>query len=394
MALVHPDFSRSSSLERDAVLLAEGLLSQGAEVHCYCDPTTRTTEVPGVTFHDVGGFHMGQVSTTSRLAHPLKRATFAVAATRAVRRDRHLYDVVDVRQTAAIEGDVLQVHGVVAAMQARWSAEAGRSFRAARLRAATAPVVRPQVAVDRTIQRLQSQRGRFRRVIAVTGQVREDLINVHGVQPERIDVIPPPIDLLRIGGAKPSGLRERVGIGDAEILVLFVGNEFHRKGLDRLLEALASVPEARLVVVGEGDRSSMAVQLARTGLAQRVHFAGRVDEPERYYAEADLVALPTRSDPWGIPLIEAMAAGVPVVSTSMAGSAHVVASADAGIILRDESAASLIHAIRLLISDPDRRLAMGERGRAAAADFGVDAHAAAVITTYHRALEDANSRRD
>src|SRR4029077_4893375 len=105
------------------------------------------------------------------------------------------------------------------------------------------------------------------------------------------------------------------------------------------------------------------------GLTRRVHFVGSVDDPERYYAEADLLVLPTRSDPWGIPLVEAMAAGMPVVTTRFAGAETVLADAGAGGVLPDGPAAGLRDAILGLIQDPVRRRQLGERGPAAAERF-------------------------
>jgi glycosyltransferase involved in cell wall biosynthesis len=394
VALVHPHFSRSSSLERDSVLLATGLAALGVEVHCYCDPGTRTADAAGVTFHGVPAVRVSGIRPSSRIGHPLERGTFALSATRALRQDRRLYDLIDVRQTSAWEHDVVTVHGVVAGMQARWAGETGQLFRAARLRAGVAPVVRPQVGLDRMIQARQFRRGRFRRVIAVTDQVRDDLFRFHAVPFDAVDVIPPPIDLERLEAAEPSGIRARLRLAQDEPLLLFVGHAFQRKGLDRLLLALAEIPEASLVVVGDGDRDSVAPLIVGCGLGDRVHFAGRVDEPERYYAEADLLVLPTRSDPWGIPLLEAMAAGIPVVSTSMAGAAGVVASARAGIVLADDSPTALRDAVRGLLGDPACRRKMGERGRAAAKGYGALSHARAVLETYERTLAGADSRRD
>ena len=175
--------------------------------------------------------------------------------------------------------------------------------------------------------------------------------------------------------------------------MLFVGHGFHRKGLDRLIGAMAGVSDAHLVVVGGGDRRRM-MRWANDDLARRVHFVGRVDDPERYYAEADLFVLPTRSDPWGIPLIEAMAAGVAAVTTRFAGAASVLADAGAGVVLPDESTAGLRETVESLIRDPARRLAMGKQGLAAAERFGPEAHAAAVLDTYRRIVTDAHSRRD
>jgi glycosyltransferase involved in cell wall biosynthesis len=207
-------------------------------------------------------------------------------------------------------------------------------------------------------------------------------------------VIPPPIDYHRIAQAQTGGLRAALGVPDGAPLVLFIGHDFQRKGLDRLIDAAGGVPETHVVVVGDGDRSAIDDSIGGDELAQRVHFVGRVDDPERYYAEADLFVLPTRSDPWGIPLIEAMAAGVAVVSTSAAGAGSVVTKADAGIIVPVDSDLELREAIHVLVRDPDRRHRMGERGRAMAVHFSAESHAAAVLETYQRAIYDAHPRRD
>jgi glycosyltransferase involved in cell wall biosynthesis len=331
---------------------------------------------------------------SGRISHPMERATFAFAATRALRRDRHLFDVVDVRQTGAWEHDVVTVHGVIAALQSRWPAEAGPSLRLARLRAAVSPVVRPQIGLDRAIQSHQLRDGRFRRLIAVTEQVRDDLVRIHGVPPEVIDIVPPPIDLERIQRAQPSGIRTTLGISDGQPLLLFVGHAYQRKGLDRLIEALAGVSDAHLMVVGDGDRAQVGSQIRRKNLEQRVHFVGRVAEPERYYAEADLLVLPSRTEPWGIPLIEAMAAGVPVISAGIAGAAPIVEESRAGLILPEVTVSALREALLTLSCDPELRRSMGERGRIAARAFGYKRHAGAVLETYRRALADVDPDRD
>jgi glycosyltransferase involved in cell wall biosynthesis len=374
-------------------MLAAELIDQSVDVHVYCDPETRTADLADVTFHDVRSVRRGKMPASSRFGHPLERGSFALTATRALRRDRHLYDLIDVRQTGAWEHDVVTVHGVVKAMQRRWPSEGGLSFRAARLRAAAAPLLWPQIGVDRTIQARQFQRGRFVRLIADTSQVRDDLSRDFGVPPELIDIVHLPIDLERLTCARPSGIRASLGLPAAVPLLLFVGNNFQRKGLDRVIVAFADVSESHLVVVGGGDRSAVESFIRDESVAQRLHFVGPVDEPERFYAEADLVVFPTRSDPWGIPLIEAMAAGVPVITTSAAGASKAVAQSGAGIVLAGTDTAELREAIDTLLRDPARRRAMGERGPQAAEPYGAKAHTAAVLDTYRKTLESAHPRR-
>jgi glycosyltransferase involved in cell wall biosynthesis len=119
-----------------------------------------------------------------------------------------------------------------------------------------------------------------------------------------------------------------------------------------------------------------------------VHFTGAVDSPEDYYAAADILVLPTRSDPWGIPVIEAMAAGLPVVTTEAAGAASVAAAAGAALLVPARSPARLASAIGELLGDPSRRREMGERGKAEAARFDVSSVVDATLAVYERALAE------
>lgn len=225
-------------------------------------------------------------------------------------------------------------------------------------------------------------------MIATTERVRRDLEEVHGVPAELVDVIPYQVELDRLAEAARGTIRRDLGLPAGTPLLLFVGHNFEAKGLFEAIEALAGLEhEAHLVVVGNGTRTPFEEAAARAGLGHRVHFVGRTEAPERYYAEADVLVHPTRGEPWGIPPVEAMAAGVPVVTTEGAGSAEVVRSSRAGLVLADNSPPLLRAAISALLRDPARRREMGERGRAAAARFSPHAHAEAVLATYRQAID-------
>jgi glycosyltransferase involved in cell wall biosynthesis len=379
-----------TSVERNAVFLARGLARLGVEVHWFCQPPSVPVGLEGVQLHEIPAWNG---PSPARLAYPLERGSFAVRATRTLRRVRDRFDVIDVRQTAAWEHDVVTVHGVAVAMQRRWPEHIGRDHRAARLRAQLAPLLRPQIAADRAVQRLQLRPGRFNRVIAEAELVRDDLVRTHRVPADRIDVVPPPMNLERFAGGGKDGLRALLGISPEEAFVLFVGHDFGRKGLRESIGAVATVPRAHLVVVGAGDERPFAAETARAGLERRVHFVGATATPERFYHEADLLLLPTRQDNWGAPLVEAMAAGVPVLSTVAAGAARAVREANAGVILGDASPPALATALAGLVADPARRRAMGERGRVAAARFGIEAHARAVLEIYEGVCRSRGNRR-
>jgi glycosyltransferase involved in cell wall biosynthesis len=387
VAFVYRNLNRSGSLERDSVFLLEGLAARGVEPHCYCDPGT-SEDVDGVVRHDV----VPLTRSRSRFGLPVLRASFAARATRALRADRARYDLVHVLGVSAWEHDVVHVPAVMAAEQARWPERAGNHFRGAAARAKLAPLLRPEVAAVRAIERLQFRPGRYVRATVVSEQVRDDLVRVHGVPVERIDVVPPAVDVARFAGARDGRLRRELPIGPDGKVVLFVGHSFERKGLADAVAALARAKaDAHLVVVGGGDSDFYRREAEALGVGGRVHFTGPVDSPEDYYAAADLLVLPTRSDPWGIPVIEAMAAGVPVVTTAAAGSASVADRAGAALLVPVRSPERLAEAIGELLGDPARRRQMGERGRAEAGRFDVSSIVDATLGVYERALAEKKS---
>lgn len=388
VALVHHRVGLTGSLERYTAFLATALLALGVEVHLYTNPdTSDLTSCAAAILHGVRPLS----SSRSRLGIAAERLSFARRATDALRRDRDRYDVIDVSGTSAWEHDVVTAHAVSRAEQDRDRALAGTGA-VASLRVELGPLLRPQLAVVQGIERRQLRQGRVARVIAVTPEVRDDLVRVHRVAPDAIDLIPYPVDLARFADDAPVD-RESLGLPSDRPVLLFVGHDFERKGLAQLIRALPGLePAPCLAVVGGGDRAPYE-ELARSlGVADRLRFLGATDRPDRLYRAADVFVLPTRRDVWGMTIVEAMAAGVPVVTTRAAGAAAEVAAADAGVVVPGPDPAALRAALAGLLADPDARTAAGERGRRAAARFGVEDHARAVLATYERAIATRRRR--
>jgi UDP-glucose:(heptosyl)LPS alpha-1,3-glucosyltransferase len=107
--------------------------------------------------------------------------------------------------------------------------------------------------------------------------------------------------------------------------LLFVGSGFERKGLGTALEALAQIrADARLIVLGRGNVDAYQAQARRLGIEERVIWLGPRPDVERWYGAADVVVLPTTYEPFGNVHLEALASGVPIVTTSAAGGAEIV----------------------------------------------------------------------
>ena len=167
--------------------------------------------------------------------------------------------------------------------------------------------------------------------------------------------------------------RESLGLGPEDLLILFVGSGFARKGLGSLLAAVGELrrrrARIRLVVAGAGPRAGWSRRARALGIAEHVTFVGHVRDPESFYAAADVFALPTFFDPFANATLEAMAAGLPVVTSRDNGAAEVLRPGVDGLIVdRAEDVSGLVEALASL-QDPARRAAIGEAARETALKF-------------------------
>jgi glycosyltransferase involved in cell wall biosynthesis len=180
-------------------------------------------------------------------------------------------------------------------------------------------------------------------------------------------------------------------------LVLFLGRVSWKKGLDRLVPAMADVPGATLAVAGndeEGHQADLERLAVTAGVADRVLFLGPVHGAAKtaLLHGADLLVLPSYSENFGNVVLEAMTAALPVVVTPEVGLAAVVRESGAGVVAEGDPP-RLAAALRSLLSDADRRRAMGERGAAEVARrFGWDTIAGRMEEVYRQILAAAAVR--
>lgn len=162
-------------------------------------------------------------------------------------------------------------------------------------------------------------------------------------------------------------VRERYGIGASDILLLFVGMNFEVKGLDTAITAVAQAravrPEVniRLLVVGKGDERKYAKIARSLGITDAVIFAGTQEEMiEQYYLAADIFIMLSMFDTFGMVVLEAMAAGLPVIISPNVGAKDIVEEGNNGFILPDRrDVAAAVDRIILLL-DGERRKMMGK----------------------------------
>ena len=228
------------------------------------------------------------------------------------------------------------------------------------------------------------------RIIAISAHVQDDLVATLGIPRTRIDVTPLGFASRPLPAATdPVVLRDRHGLPRDVPVVLHVGQVAAHKNLGVVLEALPSLPpDTHVVLCGRQTPHVEQVRsLAdRLGVDRRVVFSGFVDEAdlEGLYALARVVVVPSVSEGFGLPVLEAMRRGVPVACS--AASALPEVAGDAALLFDPRSTLSVASAVGALLEDPVLRRDLGDRGRSRAAAFTGEAMARATLASYRRAL--------
>ena len=177
-------------------------------------------------------------------------------------------------------------------------------------------------------------------IIANSGMVREQIMRYYCVAEEKIRVIYNGVNLRRFNPGNRDVWREELrvkySIPEGLPVILFVGSDFRRKGLGVLISSLPYIDGAvRLLVVGRGDTAKYKRLAARRGVDDRVIFAGPRKDIEKYYAASDVFVLPTVYDPFSNATIEAMASGLPVITTMNNGVAEIIEDGYEGYVLKE-----------------------------------------------------------
>lgn len=184
-------------------------------------------------------------------------------------------------------------------------------------------------------------------------------------------------------------IRRRHAIGDDKVVALMIAQDFERKGLPEAIVAISRVGDPRVVllVAGKEDPARYRYLAGQEGIGDRVVFAGPTSDPYAFYRAADFFILPTRHDPCSLVVLEALAMGLPVISTVFNGACEAMTSETHGLVLRDpKDIPALAAAIRTLL-DNDRRNAMSSACLQLRPALSYEHHLDELLRIYRRVLE-------
>ncbi|EFG1984083.1 lipopolysaccharide glucosyltransferase I [Escherichia marmotae] len=222
-------------------------------------------------------------------------------------------------------------------------------------------------------ERATFEHGKSTKLMMLTDKQITDFQKHYQTEPERFKILPPGIYPDRKYSAQIPNSREiyrqKNGIKEQQNLLLQVGSDFVRKGVDRSIEALAALPESLrhntlLFVVGQDKPRKFEVLAEKLGVRSNVHFFSGRNDVSELMAAADLLLHPAYQEAAGIVLLEAITAGLPVLTTAVCGYAHYIADANCGTVIAEPfSQEQLNEVLRKSLTQSSLRMAWAENAR-------------------------------
>ena len=226
-------------------------------------------------------------------------------------------------------------------------------------------------------------------IVAPTPAIRDLILREYPIDTP-VSVIPSPVDLARFEEKDSKRIRQEFGLDEYELL-LYMGRVAKEKGLDLLIDAFAKVvaerPQAILLLVGGGPyRRALESLVQRHGLSRKVIFTGIVPHEEipDYAAAADLFVFSSITETQGLVLVEAMAAGVPVVAVEAPGPIDILAEGGGLLVPAEEDA--FVQAVLTLLEDEVRRKEIGEEALRLAQPYAISETTNRMLAVYEEAI--------
>jgi UDP-glucose:(heptosyl)LPS alpha-1,3-glucosyltransferase len=236
-------------------------------------------------------------------------------------------------------------------------------------------------------------------ILPVSNLVKDKLLRLYDIPESRIRVIHPGVAIERFSALDRDACRQEVlgrhGLSQGDIIALFVGMNFEIKRLALVLEAVAELvgrgdrnSGLKVLVVGKGKKERYLNMARKLGILERVIFAGVTREVEKYYLASDIFVMPSVFDTFGITVLEAMAAGLPVIITKKVGARDLINHGIQGFVLEENPSASDLCEKFSFLLEKENRIRMGEQAKQVALRYTWDTTADQVAEVYQGLLVD------
>jgi|GEM_PF-118173 len=375
IALIRKEYTlKWGGAESYVVNLARLLAARNHEVHVFAHSWDVPAD-PGITFHKVP-----MLSWCS----PLKNLTFARNARRKLAGEQ--FDIVNgfsqvFPQDVYRAGDGLH--------------RCNLETQSAALPARILNRLNPRHRIILSIEKRLFKPDHFIYVIANSNLCKQQVLHHYAVPEDRVAVIYNGVDLNRfnpeVRDRYRAAVRTRLALNDDTRAMLFVSRNYKRKGLRQLIESLALLKAERermvLVVLGRGNPRPYQRLASRLGIADHLRFIGEQQAVEEYYAAGDFLILPTLYDPFSNVCLEALACGLPVITTRNNGAAELIREGKNGYVLEDANRLEEMAAKISLMLAARVCETMGEHAAASARHYTPEENLNRTLTIYDAAID-------
>lgn len=367
VALICKKYSlKEGGLERYTFFLSRELIRAGHEVHIFA---ITWQEEPGAIIHRV---------PVVSLSSPAKNLSFAFFTNRALSKMK--FDIIHSMERIFYQ-DIFRVSDGInpVQMQQKYPHPVVRFIKKIGPRRLALSYLEHRIFVDKGCK-----------VVMTNSElVKRNIIEHYMMDPEKIVVIYNGVDTSRFNPKVTEkyrkSLRDKYSIRKDEIVLVFVSNNFKLKRLDLVLEAMVLLKNnrIRLFVIGADNHRTYLRWAINNSLGDQVLFLGPKRNIEKYYAASDIFVLPTLYDAFANVCLEAMACGLPVITSDSNGAADLIRDNENGFILKTQKADELSARIKAL-GPLSERSRMGDNAAAKAACFTMEKHLSEVLKLYGR----------
>ncbi|GJQ57919.1 MAG: glycosyltransferase family 1 protein [Candidatus Scalindua sp. AMX11] len=238
------------------------------------------------------------------------------------------------------------------------------------------------------------------KIIAISDMIKSDMIHYHQVDPQKIAVIYNGVDTKRFNPNRRDdyrkAVRKKLSIGE-EFVLLYVSNNFRLKGLATLIRSLGVLTQTqtnfKALVIGRGKKSAYGKLAKRLNCLENVLFLGQVNEIEKYYAASDLYVHPTLYDSCSLVVTEALASGLPVITTKFDGASGLIEDGKDGFVLQDPLDHKTLAGKITLFFDEERRQRASVAARNKAEQYPEEENCEKIIEVFKEVVNDAAGAR-
>jgi len=375
IALVIKDYSlKKGGMERYVVNLSKELKKMGHEVHVLANYRDKTDD-PEICFHKISIIRFGFF---------IKNLSFAKNCRKVLKKDK--YDIINgFSRTYPLDvyriGHKIRRH----LLQVQFSNRFLRMLKYFSIRHLTILYLERQIF----------KKENHKKIIANSNLGKKHANIYHHIPEDKIEVIYNGVDLnkfnLETRKLYRNELRSEYQFDEDETVLLFVGRNFKLKGVKTIIKSIAILGQKnkniKVLIAGKGNPSAYQRIAKKHGIEKKIIFAGEHSHIEKFYAAGDIFVFPTLYDPFANVCLEAMACGLPVITTLMNGAAEIIEEGKNGYVMKDyQSAHELADKISAIISGGSIK-EMGKYAFETAKKFTTAENAKRVETLYKKILK-------